>query len=119
MVAGALQAAEDLAGEGISARVLDMHTIKPLDVEAVERAARETGAIVTAEEHLLSGGLGSAVARAVAERHPVPMGFVALRDTYAESGKPEELFEKYGLMPEDIVRAAREALGRRTGRRDQ
>ena len=113
LVAGALQAADDLAQEGISARVLDMHTIKPLDVEAVERAARETGAIVTAEEHLLSGGLGSAVSQAVVARHPVPMGFVALFDTYAESGKPEELFAKYGLMPEDIVRVAKETVRRK------
>jgi len=114
MVAVALEAADLLAREGIEARVLDMHTIKPLDEEAVERAARETGAIITAEEHLLDGGLGAAVARAVAERYPVPMAFVGIRDRYAESGKPQELLEKHGLMPADVVRAARRVLGTRS-----
>lgn len=115
MVAVALEAAATLAREGIEARVLDMHTVKPLDEAAVERAARETGAIVTAEEHLLDGGLGAAVARVVAERHPVPMAFVGIRDRYAESGKPEELLAKHGLMPADVVLAARRVLGTRPG----
>ncbi|MDD3826537.1 MAG: transketolase C-terminal domain-containing protein [Anaerolineae bacterium] len=110
MVAVALEAAGALAREGIEARVLDMHTVKPLDEPAVERAARETGAIVTAEEHLLDGGLGAAVARAAAERHPVPMAFVGIRDRYAESGKPQELLEKHGLMPNHVVDAARRVL---------
>ena len=113
MVAAALEAASDLEEEGIQARVLDMHTIKPIDEAAIERAARETGAIVTAEEHLIEGGLGSAVARAVAAHHPVPMGFVGIHDEYAESGEPEELLEKYGLMPADIVRAAKEVMARK------
>jgi transketolase len=112
MVAAALEAAAALNEDGVDARVLDMHTIKPLDADAIERAARETGAIVTAEEHLLEGGLGAAVARAVAERHPVPMGFIGLRDTYAESGTGQELLEKYGLMPDDIVRQVKEVLQR-------
>lgn len=107
MVAAALDAAEVLSQEGIEARVLDMHTIKPLDEAAVLRAARETKGIVTAEEHLLDGGLGSAVARVVAENHPVPMRFVGVRNTYAESGPPQALLEKYGLMPNDIVAAVR------------
>jgi len=110
MVAAALEAAHDLSQDGIEAMVLDMHTIKPLDEAAIETAARETGAIVTAEEHVLEGGLGAGVARVVGERYPVPMGFVGLRNTYAESGKPQELLEKYGLMPADIVRAAKYAL---------
>jgi transketolase len=110
MVAAALEAAHDLSQDGIEARVLDMHTIKPLDEAAIETAARETGAIVTAEEHVLQGGLGAGVARVVGERYPVPIGFVGLRNTYAESGKPQELLEKYGLMPADIVRAAKYAL---------
>ena len=110
MVAAALEAAHDLSQDGIEARVLDMHTIKPLDEAAIETAARETGAIVTAEEHVLEGGLGAGVARVVGERYPVPIGFVGLRNTYAESGKPQELLEKYGLMPADIVRAAKYAL---------
>jgi transketolase len=113
MVAAALEAAAELAEDGVEARVLDMHTIKPLDEDAVEKAARETGAVVTAEEHLLNGGLGSAVARAVAARHPVPMAFVGLHSTYAESGEPEELLEKYGLMPRDIKDAVNKALKRK------
>lgn len=111
MVAAALEAAEMLSEKGIEARVLDMHTVKPLDTEAIERAARETGAIVTVEEHLLQGGLGAGVAQVVVERQPVPMAFVGIRDRYAESGGAQELLEKYGLMPVDIVQAAHRALG--------
>lgn len=110
MVAAALEAAQTLSDGGIEARVLDMHTLKPLDEEAIEAAARETGAIVTAEEHLLQGGLGAGVARVVAERRPVPMGFVGVENTYAESGEPQALLEKYGLMPADIVAAAKRAI---------
>ncbi len=110
MVAASLEAAQVLHEEGIEARVLDMHTIKPLDVDAVERAARKTGAIVTAEEHVLHGGLGAAVAQVVTSRFPVPMGFVGIDNTYAESGDPEELLEKYGLMPDDIVKKAHLAI---------
>lgn len=113
MVAAALEAAATLADQGIAARVLDMHTIKPLDAAAIERAAAETGAIVTAEEHLLQGGLGAGVARIVAERHPVPMGFVGLDDTYARSGTPQELLETYGLTPAAIVDAATQAVARK------
>lgn len=113
MVAAALEAAHTLSERGIEARVLDMHTIKPLDGDAVKRAARETGAIVTAEEHLLQGGLGAAVARELATRHPAPMEFVGVRDTYAESGEGEALLEKYGLMPSDIVSAAERAIARK------
>jgi transketolase len=113
MVAAALEAADDLQKHGVSARVLDMHTIKPLDEDAIERAARETGAIVTAEEHLLDGGLGSAVARAVTKLCAVPMGFVGVRNTYAESGKGQELLEKYGLMPKDIANAVTEVMPRK------
>lgn len=108
MVAAALEAAHVLSERGIEARVLDMHTIKPIDEAAIEAAAREIGAIVTAEEHLLQGGLASAVSAVVARRHPVRMNFVGLRDTYAESGDGQELMEKYGLMPGDIVRAVEE-----------
>ena len=115
MVAVALEAAHHLSQSGVEARVLDMHTIKPLDIEAVESAARETGAIVTAEEHLLQGGLGAAVARAVAELHPVPISFIGLNNTYAETGTPEDLFRIYGLMPEDIVKAAQSVLATKRG----
>lgn len=110
MVAAALAAATDLNRQGITARVLDMHTIKPLDEAAVVRAAQETGAIVTAEEHLLEGGLGAAVARLVAERQPTPMAFVGLRNTYAESGTGDELLEKYNLTPQAITRAVEQVL---------
>src|SRR5262249_48068233 len=110
MVAAALEAAERLAGQGVQARVLDMHTVKPLDDAAVLAAARETGRILVAEEHLLHGGLGSVVAMSAARQHPVPMRFIGIKDTFAESGKPEELLAKYGLTADDIVRAARELL---------
>lgn len=113
MVPAALEAAETLAKEGTQARVLDMHTIKPLDDAAVLAAARETGRIVVAEEHLLHGGLGSAVAMSAAKQHPVPMRFVGVRDTFAESGKPEELLVKYGLTASDIVKAARDLPGKK------
>jgi transketolase len=106
MVAAALEAAEQLAGQGVQARVLDMHTVKPCDDAAIRAAARETGGIVVAEEHLLHGGLGSVVAMSAARQHSVPMRFVGLRDTFAESGKPEELLAKYGLTAAHIVREA-------------
>jgi len=110
MVAMALDAAAMLADEGIQARVVDMHTLRPMDQATIVAAARETGAIVTAEEHLLIGGMGSNIARIVAANHPVPMRFVGLADTYTESGDPEDLLEKYGLTAEHIAAAAREAI---------
>lgn len=113
MVGAALVAHERLAREGIRLRVLDMPTIKPLDEAAVRQAAAETGAIVTAEEHLVHGGLSAAVAQSVARQHPVPMEFVALGDSYAESGEPEALLRKYGLTADDIVAAVRRVLERR------
>jgi transketolase len=113
MVAAALEAAEQLAKQGVQARVLDMHTAKPCDDAAVLAAARETGRIVVAEEHLLHGGLGSVVAMSAARQHPVPMRFVGLNDTFAESGAPEELLTKYGLTAGDIVREAQELLGQK------
>jgi transketolase len=106
MVAAALEAAEKLAGQGVQARVLDMHTVKPLDDEAVLAAARETGRIVVAEEHLMHGGLGSAVALSAARQHPVPMRFVNLGDIFAESGTPEGLLDKYGLTAAAIEKSA-------------
>lgn len=110
MVAAALDAAHLLSEEGIEVRVLDMHTIKPLDVEAVTLAAQQTKGIVTAEEHVLRGGLGTAVAAAVASNAPVPMRFIGLDNQYAESGEPQELLRKYNLMPEDIAQAVRDML---------
>jgi transketolase len=110
MVAAALEAAEKLAGQGIQARVLDMHTVKPCDDAAILAAARDTGRIVVAEEHLLHGGLGSVVAMSAARQYPVPMRFVGLRDTFAESGSSQELLAKYGLTAADIERAAKDLI---------
>lgn len=107
MVAEALRAAETLAADGVQARVLDMASVRPLDEEAVVAAARETRGIVVAEEHLVQTGLGSVVARLVAERHPAPIRFVGVQNTYAESGPAEVLLEKYGLTPHAIVDAAK------------
>jgi len=109
MVGMALDAAAMLAEEGVQARVIDLHTLRPLDRETLIRAARETGAIVTAEEHLLQGGMGSNVARLIAESCPVPMRFVGLADTYTESGDPDDLLAKYHLTAQDIFNASLEA----------
>jgi transketolase len=111
LVAPALDAAEKLAGQGIQSRVLDMHTVKPCDEAAIVAAAKDTGRIVVAEEHLLHGGLGSVVAMTVARRCPVPMRFVGINDTFAESGTPEGLLKKYGLTSDAIVAAALELRG--------
>lgn len=108
-----IQAAEILGGEGISARVINMHTVKPLDTETLLNAARETGAIVTAEDHQIHGGLGSAVAEALARLHPTVQEFVAVNDSFGESGKGSELMKKYGIAKDDIVLAAKRALKRK------
>ena len=110
LVAPALDAAETLAGEGIQARVLDMHTVKPIDSAALAAAARETGALVVAEEHLAHGGLGSVVAMTVGEIQPVPIRYVNLGDQFGESGAPDELIEKFGLTAEHVAKAAREVV---------
>jgi transketolase len=113
MVAASLVAAERLAADGISARVLDMATVKPMDEDAIRRAAEETGAIVTAEEHLVHGGLGARVAQVVCRTQPVPMEFVGIEDTYAESGEPESVMRKYGMTADSVEAAARRVLERR------
>jgi transketolase len=113
LLAEGIRAAETLEAEGVSVRVVDMHTVKPLDRDAVRRAAVETGAIVVAEEQLVDGGLGVRVAQAVAESHPCPMEFVGIHDTYAESGQPAELMEKYGLVARDVAAAIRKVLARK------
>jgi len=110
MVTLALDAAALLADEGIEARVIDLFSIRPIDRETIAAAARETGAIVCAEEHLLQGGIGSNVARIVAETHAVPMRFIGLSDVYVESADPFDLLEKYHLTADDIASAAREVL---------
>jgi transketolase len=112
MVAEAIRAADTLDSEDISVRVIDMHTLKPLDREAIARAGRETGAIVVAEEHLVDGGLGVRVAQVVAETEPCVMEFVGLSG-YAESGSPDALLDKYGLRAANIAEAARKALSRK------
>ena len=116
MVYEALVAAQELSTRGISARVLNLHTLKPLDTEAIARAARECGAIVTAEEHQIHGGLGSAVAETVVQSHPVPMELVAVQDRFGRSGKQDELMGAFGIKAPDIVRAAERALSRKRGR---
>jgi transketolase len=116
LVAEALRAQEALEAEGVSARIIDMYSIKPLDRGAIERAARETRAIVVAEEHLAATGLGVRVAQVAAETHPCAMEFVGIQDTYAESGTPEELMAKYGLVAKDVIAACRRVLGRKSNR---
>ncbi len=110
MVAQALQAAELLTKDEISACVLNLHTIKPLDKGAILKAARQTGAIVTAEEHTVLGGLGSAVAEVVVQEHPVPMRLVGVMDRFGTSGDPAVLLKAFHLMPEDIAKAARDVI---------
>ena len=110
MVEAALEAKEELAKEGIKARVINIHTIKPIDEELIIKAAKETGVIVTAEEHSIIGGLGSAVAEVVSEKCPVPVLRVGVKDTFGESGKPNELLEKYGLTSNNIVNKVKEVI---------
>ncbi len=113
MVSESIRAQEVLDGEGVGVRVIDMHTIKPLDRDAIARAAKETGAIVVAEEHLVDGGLGVRVAQVVAETNPCLMEFVGIANTYAESGAPEQLLDKYGLVARDVIAAVRRVLARK------
>ncbi|MBE6070468.1 MAG: transketolase family protein [Clostridium butyricum] len=110
MVDLALQAKKDLSKEGINARVINIHTIKPIDRDLLVKAAKETGAIVTAEEHSVVGGLGSAVSEIVTEEYPVPVLKVGIKDTFGESGKPGELLEKYGLTTQAIVEHSKKAI---------
>ena len=113
MTAPAKVAAEMLGKEGISVRVLNFHTIKPIDKDAICKAAEDTGAIITCEEHSIIGGLGSAVAEVLVENNPVPMERVGVMDTFGESGTPEALLVKYHLTAEDIVLAVRKVISRK------
>ncbi|MEZ3504123.1 MAG: transketolase family protein [Lachnospiraceae bacterium] len=113
MVQESLKAAELLKVEGISARVIDMHTIKPIDRELILKAADETGAIVTAEEHNIIGGLGGAVAEVLSSERPIPLERVGVNDCFGHSGHPEELLRHYGLAPEDVAAAAKKAIARK------
>ena len=112
-VARALEAAELLKAEGVSARVVNMPTIKPIDTELLVRCAKETGAFVTAEDHNIYGGLGSAVAEALAAHRPRPIEFIGVKDTFGASGEPEELAEAFGLTAPHIAQAAKRAIGRK------
>jgi transketolase len=116
MVYEALRAREELAQRGISARVVNLHTPKPIDRALIERCAKETGAIVTAEEHQVNGGLGGAVAEVIVQSNPVPMELVAVHDRFGQSGKPSELMDAFGLRAKDIVAAADRVLARKRGR---
>lgn len=113
MVSTALEAADNLRQQGIDCRVLNMPTLKPIDEAAIVKAASETGVIVTAEDHLEHGGLGSEVAQVVIRHRPVPMEFVAIKDTYAKSGKATELLQRYGLTAKDIEQAVHSVIKRR------
>ncbi len=110
MVQYALEAKDVLAKEGINARVINIHTIKPIDEEIIIKAAKETGALVTAEEHNIIGGLGSAVAEVLVENCPVPLKRVGIEDKFGKSGKPAKLLEMYGLTTQNIVNKAKEAI---------
>ena len=115
MVSMALEAAEELVAEGISVSVVNVASVKPLDEETIVRIAKQTKAVVTAEEHNIIGGLGSAIAEVLGEKLPTPMVRVGLKDTFGESGRPQELLEKYGLTKGDLVKAVHEALAKKLG----
>lgn len=108
-----IEAAQELAKQGISCEIINIHTIKPLDEEAVLSSVSKTKAVVTAEEHLMNGGLGDAIAQVLARKHPTPMEFVAVDDTFGESGKPEDLLSKYKINTVDIVNAVQRVLKRK------
>ncbi len=113
MVDPALKAAESLQAEGVSARVIDIHTIKPIDAEIIIKAAKETGAVVTCEEHNIIGGLGSAVAEVLVKNTPVPVEMVGIEDVFGKSGKPADLLPMYGLTAEKVLEKAKLVLKRK------
>ena len=113
MVWKAIEAGQQLAEKGISAEIINIHTIKPLDEEAVIASAKKTGCVVTAEEHQMNGGLGDSIAQLLSRTMPTPLEMVAVNDSFGESGKPEELLVKYGLNDTDIIEAAQRAIGRK------
>lgn len=113
MVEPAMRAADALSEQGISARVIDIHTIKPIDVDLIVAAAKETGAILTCEEHNIYGGLGSAVAEVVVKHYPVPMDMLGVEDKFGKSGKPADLLPMYGLTAENIAEKAKKLLARK------
>jgi len=102
-----------LKKEGISATVVNVHTIKPIDAATIVRIAQTTGAMVTAEEHQIAGGMGSAVAEVLAKERPVPMEFIGMQDRFGESGSPDTLMDEFGLRAQDVVAAAKRAIARK------
>jgi transketolase len=115
MVSEAMLAAEKLKLEGVDLKVVNMHTIKPIDVEMIVSSAKETGAIVTAEEHQMAGGLGSAVAEVLGQHYPCPLEIVGVKDSFGESGTPSQLLAHYGLKDTNIVDAVKKAIRRKKG----
>ncbi len=109
----AIEAGHTLAKEGINVDLINIHTIKPLDVQAILKSVKKTGCVVTAEEHQIAGGLGESVSQVLATNHPAPQEFVAVNDTFGESGAPDELMKKYGLTADNIVEAAKKAISRK------
>ncbi len=115
MLSRSLEAADNLSSQGIKAKVIDMHTVKPVDIPLLRKCAEETGAIVTVEEHSIVGGLGSAVAEALVGETPVPIKMVGIADTFTETSKDfDSLLDKYGMAVDDIVRAAQQAVKQKT-----
>lgn len=114
MVGEALKAAEQLQNQGVKAAVVNISTIKPIDIETITQIAQTTRAVVTCEEHNIYGGLGSAVAEVLVENCPVPMERIGVKDVFGQSGKPNELMEKYGLTAKDIIEAAKKVIARKT-----
>ncbi|HTO38156.1 MAG TPA: transketolase family protein [Brumimicrobium sp.] len=113
LVYKAIVAAQELAQEGIDAEVINMHTIKPLDVEAILNSVKKTGCVVTAEEHMLNGGLGEAVSQVLSRNLPTPQEYVGVNDTFGESGTPDELMAKYNIDTPDIIKAAKKVINRK------
>ena len=113
MVWEALQATKELERKGISAEIINIHTIKPIDIQAIIESAKKTRAVVTAEEHQIMGGFGSAVAEVLAQNYPVPIEMIGIKDTFGESGEPDELMDKYGLRAKNIVDACEKVLARK------
>jgi transketolase len=109
-----IEAAQILKEKGISAEVINMHTIKPLDAQAILKSVRKTGCVVSAEEHMINGGLGDSVAQVISRNHPVPQEYVGVNDTFGESGPPMELMKKYGIDTDNVVEAAQKAIQRKS-----
>jgi len=109
----AIQAGEELEAKGISSEIINIHTIKPLDEKAVLESASKTKCVVTAEEHMINGGLGDSIAQVISRNNPMPIEYVAVNDSFGESGTPSQLMEKYGLNAASIVKAAEKAIARK------